>query len=312
MADPLENVAVPELAAQLSKIRELFGQILPSEELQATIRGFQSQRGIYKPAGSNYALWIRQTLTSPYADKRIEWRPDGSWTYFYSPESRDGRADLSLPTNAGLLRCRDDRIPVGVFRQVGGPSGLSEYEVMGLAYVEAFDGDHFVIRGEAIDWTTSPVPENVEPVFHPFESSGPMQAQSLRTMRDHRFSEVVRRVYNERCALCNVGYRLRGRPIGVEAAHIIPVEANGVIGDVRNGLLLCRNHHALFDRNAWTVDEDLRVGLTADSEFRKSAAKNHVLSWEGKRLLNLPSRDEDRPAVEALRWRLDAFQKYWH
>jgi putative restriction endonuclease len=106
-----------------------------------------------------------------------------------------------------------------------------------------------------------------------------------------------------------VGYRLHGTSLALDAAHIIPVEAQGVIADVRNGLLLCKNHHSLFDNYAWTLDEDLRVLLTEDEEFRASAALNHVVSWEGKRLQNLPSSGEDLPALEAVKWRLAAFAK---
>jgi hypothetical protein len=309
MADPLDRVKDPVLREQLSRIREFYGEVVASKELQRDIRGFQSQRGIYKPAGSDHALWVRQTLRGVYPDEEPRTHSDGSWTFRYSPEGRDGRPDLALPTNQGLLKCKADGIPVGVFRQSGSGPSSGEYEVLGLAYVEGFDGSHFVLRGEPIDWTALPQPENVVPTFAPFELGRTPSEAITRIMRDRRFGVVIRRIYHEKCGLCSVGYRLRGASLALDAAHIIPVESQGVIADVRNGLLLCKNHHSLFDNYAWTLDEDLRVLLTDDEEFRASAALNHVVGWEGKRLQNLPSSSEDLPAVEAVKWRLAEFAK---
>ena len=43
----------------ISKIRELVGSISKSKTLQEVIPGFRTQKGIYKPIDSDYALWIR-------------------------------------------------------------------------------------------------------------------------------------------------------------------------------------------------------------------------------------------------------------
>jgi len=123
-----------------------------------------------------------------------------------------------------------------------------------------------------------------------------------------RFGVAVRRAYKEKCSLCEVGYRVHGRIVGLEAAHIIPVENRGTSLDVRNGILLCRNHHILFDEYAWVPDEDLRVLVTADDEFRASAIANCILECEGRRLPNLPPKMDLLPAVEALKYRLNKFK----
>lgn len=309
MPDPLERISDPKLKSQLNQIRSWDGDIRTVAELQGFVQGFQSQKGIYKPAGSEYALWVRQTARGVYPDKEPETYPDGSWTYRYSPEGREGKVDLELATNRGLLRCMEDDIPVGVFRQRPESGGRGGYEVLGLAYVSDFDGTHFVLRGEPIDWTALPTPQNIVPTFQPFEIEDTATSEITRVVRDQRFGVAVRRVYHEKCALCNVGYRLKGRSLALEAAHIIPVESRGRLSDLRNGVLLCRNHHALFDSYAWTIDEDLRVLVSNESDFRESAAANHVLKFESQRLTNLPDIRDDYPAQEALRWRLDAFAK---
>ena len=309
--DPLDTVVDPQLRRQLSLIREWYGRTLPSSELQAAIKGFGSQKGIYKPSGSRHALWVRQTAKGVYPDRDLEFRPDGSWTYLYSPEGRIGKTDLALDTNKALLRASEDRVPVGVFRQVEDEHGKTTYQILGLAFVEGFDGSHFRLRGEGIDIETTPLPEVVVPTFQPFEVGPAKVSESIRALRDRRFGVVVQQLYHERCSLCNLGFRVRGNSVGLEAAHIIPVEQRGVLADVRNGILLCRNHHALFDTNAWTMDEDLRIRVAPDQSLRRSALPNHLLGAEGKRLPNLPNDRTDFPAAEAVKWRIESFERTW-
>jgi putative restriction endonuclease len=59
-------------------------------------------KGIYKPHYTNFALSVRQTLDSPYADKEIERRADGSWVYPYFQENPDPSQRDREATNPGL------------------------------------------------------------------------------------------------------------------------------------------------------------------------------------------------------------------
>jgi hypothetical protein len=60
-------------------------------------------KGIYKPAYTDFALSVRQTLNSPYADKEVIERPDGSWVYPYFQENPDPSARDQEATNRGLM-----------------------------------------------------------------------------------------------------------------------------------------------------------------------------------------------------------------
>src|SRR3989475_8646556 len=142
MVDPVDSLHDEECRKQLLWLRTNYGTVVESQRLGRLVRGFKSQKGIYKPTGSPYALWVRQTLRGVYPDEEPRYFPDGSWTYRYSPEGRDGRIDMDLDTNQALLRGMEDRIPVGVMRQVATKSRSRAYEVLGLAYVERFDGRH--------------------------------------------------------------------------------------------------------------------------------------------------------------------------
>ena len=293
----------------ISKIREMIGSISGSRSLQVSIPGFRTQKGIYKPKDSDYALWIRQTARGVYGDKEPDVMPDGSWTYEYMPEAKDGRTDLSLSTNKSLLKCMADRVPIGVFIQKRIPNFDRSYLVLGVGFVEAFDGTHFIIRGEPIDNEAAPMSEQEIRTFEPFERDPSRLSPAIRVIRERSFQIALRRAYHDKCSLCELGYIYRGQPIGVEGAHIIPVSENGTSKDVRNGILLCRNHHSLFDNQLWAFDEDYRVLVADDRNFRASAARNCVLSAEGNKLPNLPDKSYDYPAAEAIKFNLQRFYK---
>ncbi len=307
--DPLDAISDPARRAQLALFRALDGAVRSSDELRSTLAGFRSQKGIYKPRGSPYALWIRETRRGAYPDKQLVVRPDGSWEYDYAPEGRHGKTDLTLATNRALLKCLEDRVPVGVVRQIPGSGRGRLYEVAGLGYVTGFDGAHFRLRGEPIDVSEPPTIAPADFRFEPFDRVAPTLALTLRRNREERFRLAIRRVYHERCSLCNIGYRVGRTPLAIQAAHLIPFEDGGTSKDVRNGILLCSNHHALFDRFAWTFDEELRIRVTDDRGFRASAARNHILQLDGHRLSNLPDLDQDRPDPVAIRYRMEMFER---
>lgn len=307
VSDPVERIAEKRLIDALERIRDMNGSLELSDKLKNVIPGFGTQKGIYKPRDSEYALWIRQTRTGPYPDGEIQTLPDGSWLYRYTPEGTKGSTDLSLSTNRALLKSMEDKVPVGVFIQAELPKTRRTYEVMGLAYVEKFDGSHFIMHGQPINFEEEPMNTSMIAPFVPFDKEPPKLSESLRQVRDRSFQTAVRRVYRGKCSLCELGYTFRGEAIGVEAAHIIPVSEHGTSKDVRNGILLCRNHHDLFDRYLWTFDEDFKVMVSEDRDFRKSAATNHVINAEGKRLPNLPVLEYDFPGKEAIGFRLERF-----
>lgn len=66
--------------------------------------------------------------------------------------------------------------------------------------------------------------------------------------RANGFARAVRDAYDGCCAMCGLGLGL------VESAHILPVAARNSVDEVRNGLLLCANHHRAFDRHQIWID----------------------------------------------------------
>lgn len=74
----------------------------------------------------------------------------------------------------------------------------------------------------------------------------------LALVRRARFGRDVVEAYGGRCAMCGLNFGL------VEGAHIYPVQAPRSTDNIWNGLALCGNHHAAFDRHLLWIEPDRR------------------------------------------------------
>ena len=101
-------------------------------------------KGIYKPAGLDYALSVRVMVSSPYADKAVEWSSNGGWSLQYFQENPDPAQKMSEYTNRGLARCQQDRVPIGVLVQTS--VRPVRYDVLGLALVVDWDDGFFTLE----------------------------------------------------------------------------------------------------------------------------------------------------------------------
>ena len=72
----------------------------------------------------------------------------------------------------------------------------------------------------------------------------------VRTNNQSKFRFNVLKRYGAKCAICNIKNKHM-----LDAAHIVPVDEDGT-DDPRNGLVLCKNHHAAFDRNLFKINPD--------------------------------------------------------
>ena len=126
------------------------GQTLAWSEIAANtetgVRLATLAKGIYKPAYTDYALSVRQAIDGPYADKEVDRREDGSWTYPYYQENADLPQRDRAATNRGLVKCMNDGVPIGVLLQTKPKPGV-EYEVLGLAMVTEWEDGYFILEG---------------------------------------------------------------------------------------------------------------------------------------------------------------------
>lgn len=113
-----------------------------------------------------------------------------------------------------------------------------------------------------------------------------------RMKRSPRFVFEVGKRCGWRCAVCNIELKCL-----LDAAHIRGVADKGS-DDPRNGLILCKNHHAAFDQGLLNFHPDtgaveLATGLsTAQLAITVDALPDTV-----------------RPHIEALRWRWERAQR---
>lgn len=254
-------------------------------------------KGIYKPAYTDYALSIRQTLNSPYADKEIVSRPDGSWLYPYFQENPDPTARDQEATNRGLMNCLRDGLPIGVMIQTKPQPGV-QYLVMGLGLVVDWKDGYFIIeqyasaprhaqeRDAALDWIsaeldTSPPPPDVD--AREWEIR-----QVLKRRGQARFRMSLIRAYDGCCAItgCNATDAL-------EAAHIAPYNET-INHRTDNGLLLRADLHTLFDLGLLAVHpENFTILLSPKLE---RSPYNELLGVK----VRLPKNFPDRPSAQAL------------
>jgi putative restriction endonuclease len=114
------------------------------------------------------------------------------------------------------------------------------------------------------------------------------------------FRSMLLKVYDSTCAVCGFPYR-----VGLDAAHIKPwakcTSAERL--DVRNGLLLCRNHHALFDAGILVIDDDLLFAISAsnaNANATQDPQRKHVI--EGR--LKIPAEQRHQPSREYVAFRI--------
>ncbi|WP_430727218.1 HNH endonuclease [Tumebacillus amylolyticus] len=98
---------------------------------------------------------------------------------------------------------------------------------------------------------------------------------SSRRNREEKFKNLVKRLYDDRCAVCCSSLRDPDGNPEVQSAHIYPKSKNGS-DDLRNGLCLCRMHHWAFDVGWFSISDSYGVLIrsdlpqTSDYEFIRS------------------------------------------
>jgi putative restriction endonuclease len=128
---------------------------------------------------------------------------------------------------------------------------------------------------------------------------------TTRRVRSQAFSDLVKKAYSERCAICGEArWDAQGRP-EVQAAHIYPVEKEGP-DDVRNGLALCRFHHWAFDGALIGIDTGLVIRV-----FEPGRSTAGISGLDGVPLAALPSEVARRPHQLFLEARFRLSRRGW-
>jgi len=202
------------------------------------------QRGIRKPAELSAALSIR-TVYAPSAEKRPyddDVGEDGLLRYKWRGD------DAGQAENRALRAAMEQRVPLIWFFGVG----QARYQPIFPIFLVAEERDHhqFVVDLDVVRDLAVP--------------ASPLEGQLRRyVMRETRqrlhqpvFRASVLRAYETRCAVCS----LRHSEL-LDAAHIVPDRDEGGIAAVRNGMAMCKIHHAAYDSLILGVRPDLVVEI---------------------------------------------------
>jgi len=115
----------------------------------------------------------------------------------------------------------------------------------------------------------------------------------------------VLRAYETRCAVCALRHAVL-----LDAAHIVPDREEAGVAAVRNGLALCKIHHAAYDFHVLGVRPDLVVEIRADllEEVDGPMLEHGLKGRHGQRLMALPAVRAERPDPELLDRRYTEFR----
>lgn len=243
------------------------------------------QRGIRKPKELAAALSIR-TVYRPDGAKRPyedEMGDDGLLRYKWRGE------DLDHPENRALRSAMELELPLIWFFGVG----VAMYQPIFPVYLLAEEPERhqFVIIPGAIRGlvdATSPAESQLRRY---------VMAESKRRLHQPVFRATVMRAYETRCAVCSLAH---GQLL--DAAHIVPDSDEAGIPTVRNGLAMCKIHHAAYDAHILGVSPDYIVKIRADllDEIDGPMLQYGLKERHDQKLMVLPSVRAQRPDRDLL------------
>ena len=276
----------------------IHGDVLPRNDLA---QGFEldgrrvpliGPQGIFKPALMQVPLSITTSPRGPYddaigSDNLLSYRYRGS-----DPGHRD---------NVGLRFAMQNRLPLAYFHGVIPGRYLAMWPVYvvgdapeALAFSVAIEDDvHAGLLPQPQEVT-----EEAAEIRREYVTS-----LARRRLHQRAFRERVLRAYRQQCALC----RLRHSEL-LDAAHIIPDSDPEGEPVVRNGIALCRLHHAAFDRFFLAVRPDHVIEIRPDvlAEIDGPTLQHALQGLHGQRIV-LPSRVAEQPDTEFLSERYERF-----
>lgn len=118
------------------------------------------------------------------------------------------------------------------------------------------------------------------------------------------FRSMVMLAYNTTCAVCS----LRHSSL-LDAAHIVEDRHALGVAAVRNGLSLCKIHHAAYDAGILGISPELTIHIRADilDEIDGPLLEYGIKGLHGQKVSVLPERRGDRPDPQLLDWRYQRF-----
>lgn len=243
------------------------------------------QLGIRKPAQLRAALSITTTYRTPDQERPYDDRlgADGLMRYKWDGDNPDKY------TNRGLRAAMADRRPLIWFWGVG----PALYKPIFPVYIvgEERERQQFVVATDGL--------QNIESTGRDIDevTKQYVQQQTRRRLHQPVFRGLVMHAYGTRCAICTLRHSAL-----LDAAHIIPDPDPEGVAAVRNGLALCKIHHAAYDEGIIGISGDYSIGVREDvlEEVDGPMLEFGLKGLHGNRLSVLPSKVRERPDPDLL------------
>ena len=251
-----------------------------------------STPGIFKPKGMDYPISIRTVIDGPYNDHLDE--SESLIQYSYRKE------DKNRQDNLGLRRAMRDRIPL-----------IYLHGIVKGWYMPVFPvyivGDNPATRTFTVQPEVYSLYSDPQQIVLEHKTTGPEERRYIITtirqrLHQSAFRERVLTAYREQCAVC----RLKHREL-LDAAHIKP-DSEGGPAEERNGLSLCKLHHAAFDRWFFSVRPDYSIEVSPRILKEKDGPMlRHGLKEIHNQRIQLPRSVEYQPDRNFLEYRYQIF-----
>jgi putative restriction endonuclease len=296
MDDLIRNAAFTWLEEQTN----IHGDVLPWEILH---RGFDFQgeriipigvTGIWKPKSMELPLSITTSPESPYNDSLT---PEGLLKYNYRG------TDPYHGDNVRLREVMRLQKPLVYFHGIIKGKYLTTWPV--YIVQDNMKDLSFTVAVDDISYLKKTGQNLVEEDTAAYYRRSYITSNILIRLHQRSFRERVLLAYHSQCALC----RLRHMEL-LDAAHIISDKEESGEPIIKNGLALCKIHHAAFDKNIIGINPDYIVKVREDilAEIDGPMLKYGIQSLNGNKLL-LPSRKIDWPDQDRLKMRYELFLK---
>ncbi len=291
----------------LEEQTRIHGDVLPRTILSEGFE-FENQpvplvgpQGIFKPKLlSQIPLSITTAPQGPYDDS---FGPDGLLMYRYrgtDPQHRD---------NAGLRIALFRKAPLVYFHGIVPGKYLAVWPV----FIVGDDPDKltFKVAVDDLSYVESDWQGELGRNSMLSEPASDARRAYLTTavrqrLHQRGFRERVLRAYREQCAFC----RLRHLEL-LDAAHIIPDGEPDGLPVVKNGIALCKFHHAAFDRLLLGVRPDYVIEVRKDI-LREKDGPMLIHGLQGLHLKHIliPRSAELRPNPDLLDRRFQQFRAF--
>lgn len=249
-------------------------------------------RGIRKPRDCRAALTIMTVFTQAGQDRPYDdvAGPDGLPRY---KMRADARSDAD---NRAVRSAMEQRVPV--IWLVGVAAGLFQTIFPVFVVGEEASANQFVLAYDPAQ--TLPIPDSpLEEVIRRY-----VLRETRQRLHQPVFRSMVMQAYDTTCAVC----ALRQGPL-LDAAHIVDDADQAGVAAVRNGLALCKIHHAAYDVGILGISPNYQVLIRDDmlAEVDGPLFEHGIKGLHGEQLRMVPLRRGDRPSRELLAWRFDHF-----